>query len=101
MTQFEYLQTDTPWPKVAGETVDLPLIWEGLELGKNGWELVNVVRTPSGTLTSVFKREVGGDGSRDQKSEVRGQRSEVRDQRSGTEAMEMPTNKGMKKGGRK
>jgi hypothetical protein len=29
-----------------------------LELGKNGWELVNVVRTPSGTLTSVFKREV-------------------------------------------
>jgi hypothetical protein len=58
MTQFEYLQTDTPWPKVAGETVDLPLIWEGLELGKNGWELVNVVRTPSGTLTSVFKRVV-------------------------------------------
>lgn len=90
MTQFEYLQTDTPWPKVAGETVDLPLIWEGLELGKNGWELVNVVRTPSGTLTSVFKREV-----------VRDQRSEVRDQRSGTEAMEMPTNKVMKKGGRK
>ena len=94
MTQFEYLQTDTPWPKVAGETVDLPLIWEGLELGKNGWELVNVVRTPSGTLTSVFKREVPG-------AEVRDQRSEVRDQRSGTEAMEMLTPKGMKKGGRK
>jgi hypothetical protein len=58
MMKWEYLQQDENWPKVAGERVDLPGRWAALELGENGWELVSVVRTPSGTVSSLFKRPV-------------------------------------------
>jgi len=55
---WEYCQHDVNWPKVAGESVDLPQQWHALELGQNGWELVSTVRTPSGTVSSLFKRRV-------------------------------------------
>lgn len=57
-TRYEYLQHDMPWPKLAGQTVDLPTHWQALEFGENGWDLVSVVRTPTGTLTSLFKRAI-------------------------------------------
>lgn len=56
MQRWEYLQHDEPWPKIAGEMVDLPKRWDALEITLNGWELVSTVRTPSGTITSLFKR---------------------------------------------
>lgn len=56
MIEWEYLQHDKEWPRVAGETASLVNEWDVLELGRNGWELVACVRTPSGTLTSLFKR---------------------------------------------
>lgn len=57
-TRFEYLQHDTHWPRMAGEVADMPAAWHALELGQNGWELVSVVRTPTGTLSAFFKREI-------------------------------------------
>ena len=56
MQEWEYMQHDVNWPKVAGEVMDLPALWAALEIGRNGWELVSTVRTPSGTVSSLFKR---------------------------------------------
>jgi len=56
MQEWEYMQDDVNWPKVAGEVMDLPARWDALEIGRNGWELVSTVRTPSGTVSSLFKR---------------------------------------------
>jgi len=50
------MQTNTLWPKMAGEVSKMDEEWHALEIGRNGWELVTVVRTPSGTLTAFFKR---------------------------------------------
>ena len=57
-TQWEYMQTDHKWPKIADAVSRIDHAWQTLELGANGWELVTVVRTPSGTLTAFWKREV-------------------------------------------
>ena len=56
--RYEYLQHDTHWPRLAGQIADMPAEWHTLEFGRNGWELVTVVRTPTGTLTAFFKRLV-------------------------------------------
>lgn len=58
MQEWEYMQDDVNWPKMAGDAVDLPARWAALEIGRNGWELVSTVRTPSGTVSSLFKRLV-------------------------------------------
>lgn len=63
MQRWEYLQHDLEWPKMAGEVRNLPQLWDALEISKNGWELVSTVRTPSGTITSLFKRPVVEQGT--------------------------------------
>lgn len=103
MQRWEYLQHDEPWPKIAGEMVDLPKRWDALEITLNGWELVSTVRTPSGTITSLFKRPFEEKrtgvwaGASDQQTEVPALPS---DQRAGVPALPSVSGDKKRKGGR-